>query len=102
MYERTATGLSPDMVRSGGLSDPVADGGVRTVARCCSCGLHAQPPCISSHSVFTISGPRPLPWQNMAYKLRPETAESLFVLHHTTGNPIYREWGWQIYQAIEK
>jgi hypothetical protein len=40
--------------------------------------------------------------QNMAYKLRPETAESLFVLHHVTGNPVYREWGWKIYQAIEK
>jgi len=34
--------------------------------------------------------------------LSPETAESLFVLHQVTGNPIYREWGWQIYQAIEK
>jgi hypothetical protein len=30
MYERTATGLSPDMIRSNGLSDPVPDGGVRT------------------------------------------------------------------------
>jgi len=35
------------------------------------------------------------------YILRPETAESLFVLHEVTGNPQYREWGWEIFQAIE-
>jgi mannosyl-oligosaccharide alpha-1,2-mannosidase len=36
------------------------------------------------------------------YILRPEAAESLFVLHQLTGNPIYREWGWKMFQAIEK
>ncbi len=40
--------------------------------------------------------------QESSYKLRPETAESLFVLHQVTGNPVYREWGWAIFQAIEK
>lgn len=34
--------------------------------------------------------------------LRPETVESLFVLHRITGDPKYREWGWQIFQAFEK
>ena len=36
------------------------------------------------------------------YALRPEVAESLFYLHQITGNPIYREWGWKMFQAIEK
>lgn len=36
------------------------------------------------------------------YILRPEAAESLFVLHQLTGNPIYREWGWKMFQAIER
>ena len=36
------------------------------------------------------------------YILRPEAAESLFILHQLTGNPIYREWGWRMFQAIEK
>ncbi len=40
--------------------------------------------------------------QQISYKLRPETAESLFVLHQLTGNPVYREWGWEIFKAIEK
>ena len=36
------------------------------------------------------------------YLLRPETVESFFVLYHLTGDPIYREWGWEVFQAIEK
>ena len=36
------------------------------------------------------------------YILRPETAESLFVLAQLTGESIYREWSWEIFQAIEK
>ena len=36
------------------------------------------------------------------YILRPETAESLFVLHHLTGEDHYREWAWEIWQSIEK
>ena len=36
------------------------------------------------------------------YILRPETVESLFILNQLTGDPIYREWGYEIYQAIEK
>ncbi|GAA5950758.1 hypothetical protein JCM8115_004964 [Rhodotorula mucilaginosa] len=34
--------------------------------------------------------------------LRPETVESLFVAYRVTGDPIYREWGWKIFQAFEK
>ena len=36
------------------------------------------------------------------YKLRPETVESLFLLHRLTGDEKYREWAWQIFQAIEQ
>ena len=36
------------------------------------------------------------------YILRPEAAEALFVLHQLTGNPVYREWGWKMFVAIEK
>eukprot|EP00904_Undaria_pinnatifida_P011230 jgi/Undpi1/7237/HiC_scaffold_22.g09710.m1 len=41
--------------------------------------------------------------QKTAYNiLRPETAEALFVLHQITGDPIYRDWSWEIFQAFEK
>lgn len=36
------------------------------------------------------------------YLLRPEAVESFFYLSHLTGDPIYREWGWECFQAIEK
>ena len=36
------------------------------------------------------------------YLLRPETIESFFILNQLTGDPIYREWGWEIFQSIEK
>ncbi len=36
------------------------------------------------------------------YLLRPETVETLYILNKLTGDPIYREWGWEIFQSIEK
>lgn len=36
------------------------------------------------------------------YLLRPETVESFFILNQLTGDPIYREWGWEVFQAIER
>ena len=36
------------------------------------------------------------------YLLRPETVESFFVLYHLTGDPVYQEWGWEVYQALER
>merc|ERR1719343_1451807 len=36
------------------------------------------------------------------YRLRPETLESLFYLYRITGNETYREWSWNIFQAINK
>lgn len=35
------------------------------------------------------------------YILRPETVESLYILHTLTGDPVYREWVWEIFQAID-
>jgi hypothetical protein len=36
------------------------------------------------------------------YILRPETAESLFIMNQLTGDPIYRDWAWEIWTAIDK
>ncbi|KAG9019607.1 mannosyl-oligosaccharide alpha-1,2-mannosidase [Tulasnella sp. 427] len=36
------------------------------------------------------------------YILRPETVESLFIAYRLTGDQRYRDWGWEIFQAIEK
>ncbi|KAG2373000.1 hypothetical protein C9374_012943 [Naegleria lovaniensis] len=37
-----------------------------------------------------------------SYLLRPETVESLFIMWRITGDEKYRDWGWNIFQAIEK
>lgn len=37
-----------------------------------------------------------------AYLLRPEAVEAFFVLWRLTGNVRYREYGWGVFQAIEK
>ncbi|XP_038046296.1 endoplasmic reticulum mannosyl-oligosaccharide 1,2-alpha-mannosidase-like [Patiria miniata] len=34
--------------------------------------------------------------------LRPETIESFFYLYRITKDEIYREWGWEIFQAFER
>lgn len=36
------------------------------------------------------------------YILRPEYVESLFYLYRMTGDSIYRDWGWQVVEALEK
>ncbi|KAI1278347.1 glycoside hydrolase family 47 protein [Xylaria sp. FL0933] len=33
---------------------------------------------------------------------RPETVESLFVMWRITEDPVYREWGWKIFNSFEK
>eukprot|EP00096_Caligus_rogercresseyi_P002186 TRINITY_DN1417_c0_g1_i7.p1 TRINITY_DN1417_c0_g1~~TRINITY_DN1417_c0_g1_i7.p1 ORF type:complete len:421 (+),score=118.63 TRINITY_DN1417_c0_g1_i7:214-1476(+) len=36
------------------------------------------------------------------YLLRPETVESLWYMYYMTKDPIYQDWGWEIFQGIEK
>ncbi|KAF8889335.1 glycoside hydrolase [Infundibulicybe gibba] len=37
-----------------------------------------------------------------AYLLRPETVESFYILWRTTGEERWREYGWAVFQSIEK
>ncbi|ETW05192.1 hypothetical protein H310_04185 [Aphanomyces invadans] len=39
---------------------------------------------------------------NSMYKLRPETVESLMYMFRITQDPIYREWGWTIFESLEQ
>ncbi|KZT01183.1 glycoside hydrolase family 47 protein [Laetiporus sulphureus 93-53] len=76
----TATGLSPEIVHFRVPGDGIE----------------------SKHDWY-IKGARPghTPY-DARYILRPETVESLFIAYRLTGHPQYREWGWNIFQAIEK
>jgi hypothetical protein len=66
MYERQATGISPEYVTFGSGAD------------------------------FIVPGGAPF------YILRPETLESLFILHRITKHPIYRDWSFRIFLSIER
>ncbi|KAI9274433.1 glycoside hydrolase [Phascolomyces articulosus] len=63
------------------------------------------------NSVFQLSAtlappqlPRPngLAAGDRSYKLRPETIESIYILYRITGDPKYQEYGWEIFQSLEK
>lgn len=43
-----------------------------------------------------------VPDQAAFYILRPEVTESLFVLAQLTNETVYREWAWEIWQAIDR
>lgn len=46
------------------------------------------------------TGKLPEPLIDSRNILRPETVESLFIAFHLSGDIIYREWGWKIFQAF--
>ncbi|KAI8287157.1 Mannosyl-oligosaccharide 1,2-alpha-mannosidase [Colletotrichum sp. SAR11_57] len=48
------------------------------------------------HTDFII---KPLDAHNLQ---RPETVESLFMMYRVTGDSMYREWGWKIFQAFRE
>ncbi|ONK81090.1 uncharacterized protein A4U43_C01F25170 [Asparagus officinalis] len=83
MYSVTSTGLAPEIAyfHFEGYSEGGLDGGNK-----------------SSEYIDDIIIKR----NDRHNLLRPETVESLFVLHRITGDPKYREWGWQIFEAFEK
>ncbi|KAJ7134642.1 glycoside hydrolase [Mycena epipterygia] len=83
----TATGLAPEIVHF----------------RIASDGIGHDP---MFPSDWYIKGahlkPDELPPYDSRYILRPETIESLFLAFRLTGHEKYRNWAWEIFQAIEK
>ncbi|XP_024538904.1 mannosyl-oligosaccharide 1,2-alpha-mannosidase MNS3 isoform X1 [Selaginella moellendorffii] len=82
MYNVTITGLAPEIAyfRTEGDHTEGMDGG--------------KPDAQYKEDIII----KPLDRHNL---LRPETVESLFVLYRITGDSMYREWGWKIFQAFE-
>ncbi|KAF8527437.1 glycoside hydrolase family 47 protein [Hysterangium stoloniferum] len=66
--------------------------------------LPSDPASISSlvQSDWYIKGLQGVVSYDARYILRPETVESLFIAYRLTGDNKYREWGWDIFSAIEK
>ncbi|KAF9478073.1 glycoside hydrolase family 47 protein [Pholiota conissans] len=81
----TATGLSPEIV----------------YFRVASDGMDVLP---NAPPDWYIKGAAigEFPPYDARYMLRPETVESLFIAYRLTGDELYRDHGWRIFQAIEK
>ena len=75
----------------------------KSLAYTCYQMYQRMPTGIAPEYVTFAQGRDLSPGPNAAfYILRPETVESLYYLNQLTGDPIYREWGWEIFQSIEK
>ncbi len=73
------------------------------ITEACYHMYHDNPSHLSADVVhFDAAGSkRRAPGEDVKYRERPETVESLFYLFRQTGDPKYREWGWEIFEAIE-
>ncbi|KAI1785675.1 seven-hairpin glycosidase [Ganoderma leucocontextum] len=49
-----------------------------------------------------VEGPWDYVVKRSEYFLRPETIESMYIMWRTTGDPVWRERAWDIFQAIER
>jgi len=63
--------------------------------------MYARMPTGLSADQVSMNGEEIVATKN-EYILRPETVETFYILHKITGDPIYRQWGWEIFQSIEK
>ncbi|KAF5377098.1 hypothetical protein D9757_008768 [Collybiopsis confluens] len=84
----TMTGLSPEIVHFRIPSDGLT-------------GLFARSGAPADWYIKGASLGEEAPY-DARYILRPETVESLFIAFRLTGDVRYRDWGWDIFQAIEK
>lgn len=84
-YQETSTGLSPEITHWRTMNEP----------------QHSEEDWYIKQAPPDESG-RSTPLIDARNILRPETVESLFLAFHLTGDPIYREWGWEIFQAFDK
>ncbi|KAJ1852026.1 hypothetical protein LPJ73_002903 [Coemansia sp. RSA 2703] len=93
MYNQTATGLGPEYVlfrdnQDKGLSNTNHDDDFAVVS------LDKAPDSEKADGFYL--------GYDKSYVLRPETVESLMILYRITGDKVYKEWGWQIFLALEK
>ena len=53
-------------------------------------------------SVFILLLSQGLSHPRAWLRRRPETVESLHVMYSLTGDPMYQEWGWNIFSKFEE
>ncbi len=120
-YHQTLTGISPEAVRwkQVNLKAPKSSDSKKVFAAEDENSVSFEPwevleahmlppnsitkPTISRHKAPIEAGS--MVDFNLDYEvnlLRPETIESIFILYQITGKKIYREMGWEMFEAFEK
>lgn len=95
MYKFTATGLAPEIAHFNMYDPPhmAEDPAYATVTPPAELGDEED---ASWRQDYII---KPADTHNLQ---RPETVESLFYMYRITGDEMYREWGWEMFQSFMK
>ncbi|KAH9018226.1 seven-hairpin glycosidase [Lactarius deliciosus] len=108
LYADSPSGLAPDMVlmrSSNGLAtpSPFGDPWVVHLKQWEQSGSQGDPPGVRSpESVRDTDTAPEYTLTGTSYLLRPETVESFYLLWRTTGDVIWRERGWEVFEALER
>eukprot|EP01138_Halocafeteria_seosinensis_P005982 gb/GECG01006114.1/.p1 GENE.gb/GECG01006114.1/~~gb/GECG01006114.1/.p1 ORF type:complete len:1193 (+),score=115.25 gb/GECG01006114.1/:1-3579(+) len=100
LYNKTATGLAPEIAtfrQSNKTTSTMVTEEVDLLSGSCS-SLNHNVSTTEDQGLDDI-----IVHQDAKHSLlRPETVESLFVLWRVTHDPVYREWGWNVFQSIQQ
>jgi mannosyl-oligosaccharide alpha-1,2-mannosidase len=105
LYADSPTGLAPDIVimLSGG-SAPADNSRqwATLLAQWERSGMHGDPPGLRPAEPVDDPERREYKPQKRGYLLRPEAVESFYLLWRTTGDELWRERGWAVFEALMK
>ena len=108
LYADSPSGLAPDEVimRSPSLITgpaPLGSPWITHLEEWEQSGGQGDPPGV--RPVAPVNGSdQPLEYRpiNTGYNLRPETVESYYLLWRTTGDVVWRERGWKMFEALQR
>ncbi|KAI0281883.1 glycoside hydrolase [Russula brevipes] len=102
LYADSPTGLSPDEVVMNASSESSSWDGLWAthLARWERSGEHGDPPGLRPVEPVQDENMREYKPNKPGYLLRPETVESFYLLWRTTGDVVWRERGWVVFEAI--
>ncbi|KAI0741286.1 seven-hairpin glycosidase [Daedaleopsis nitida] len=109
MYKDQPSGLGPDIADMHPKSTPWIDalekwhaGGNKGPMPGLSAKSTTSVPFTETEQGTTPEAPSDYAIKRGVYLLRPETIESIYIMWKVTGDPIWRERGWEIFLSIEK
>ncbi|KAI9453038.1 seven-hairpin glycosidase [Lactarius psammicola] len=108
LYADSPSGLAPDKVTmrpksNTGIASPIGKLWVTHLEQWEQSGGQGDPPGVPPAEPVRGTG-RPSGYTPLrrSYLLRPETVESFYLLWRTTGDEVWRERGWEVFEALER